>query len=96
MLIEVINNINKKIMKILTTHTYWQSVGKSTQGYWRNVAAKFPQTLICTGRPDLREYKGDKFVRRASTGGRWGQSADICQMNLEKLFATTAFVLLDI
>lgn len=80
-------------MKILTTHTYWSTCPIATKTYWRKVANRMPGTIVCTGRPDLREYRGNTSIRRASTGGKWGKSADIVGIDIIKLQSETAFIL---
>ena len=53
---------------------------------WQTLANK-ARVVICTHRPDLREHRGSQQVRRCSTGGRWGKSADVVAMSVEGLLA---------
>lgn len=70
--------------KILTRPGYWNNLQNSTKNYWRG-HTKYGDYIVCTHRPNLREYKGQNKLRRCSTGGRWGKSADIVGVNVEKL-----------
>jgi len=70
--------------QILTTQAYWYSIPPSVQAYWRNVA-KTTNMAVCTSRPNARKFKGTTIVRRKSTGGKWGKSADKKHLDMEKL-----------
>lgn len=83
-------------MKILTTMNYWDNLQIQTKAYWVSVATRNPNLIVCTGRPDLRGYKGATPIRRASGGGKWGKSTDIVKMDLDKILKTTAFILVSI
>lgn len=78
-------------MKILTTKEYWDTLPKSTRAYWKNLSKQYPETVICTARPAIRNRSVEKqnraLVRRASTGGRWGKPADCQFFDLKELFA---------
>ena len=91
--------------KILTRPAYWSDLNPGTKAYWRKVAAKFgaPSStpggrawtaIVCTHRPNAREYRGANLIRRASTGGRWGKSSDIMRLDLPALLAA-GYVLVD-
>ena len=54
---------------------------------WQGQANSLPYT-VCTHRPDVRLNRGDDEVRRCSTGGRWGKSADVVWLDVEKLLAS--------
>jgi hypothetical protein len=70
--------------EILTTATYWDNIPESTKAYWNHVATRC-RHVICTHRPSLRQYTGDTTVRRCSTKGFHGKSADFVRLNLTKL-----------
>ncbi len=72
-------------MKILTTFGYWNQLNNSTKKYWRKVTQRMPGIVICTHRPNLRQFRGPTQVRRCSTGGRWGKSADIVRLSIVNL-----------
>jgi hypothetical protein len=78
---------------ILTRPNYWTSAPESVKSMWQALAnrtaanARTSGVVICTHRPDLREHRGSKTVRRCSTGGKWGKSSDMVSMSIESLLA---------
>lgn len=78
--------------RILTRQKYWNNLPESVKSMWQHTANKYAKAhhhpcVVCTMRPDLREYRGTQPVRRCSTGGRWGKSADVVNLSIEKLLA---------
>ena len=71
---------------ILTRPSYWADLNESTKAMWQSLASR-TSTIVCTHRPDLREHRGSQSVRRCSTGGKWGKSADVVKMSVESLLA---------
>lgn len=72
---------------ILTRPNYWTSCPESTKAMWQALANR-TSVIVCTHRPDLRDNRGAQQVRRCSTGGKWGRSADVCSMSVERLLAS--------
>lgn len=80
------NNLSNR--PILTTPAYWNSIAESTKAYWQSLANALPKYTVCTSRPSLTKYgKGDLEIRRCSTGGKWGKSADKVWLNGEAMIA---------
>lgn len=75
--------------KILTKSSYWNGLPESVKSMWQSLANRMAEAhhsaIICTHRPDLREHRGSARVRRCSTGGKWGKSADVVSMSVESL-----------
>jgi hypothetical protein len=71
--------------KILTTPEYWANCPMQTKTHWRKLASLFDDATVCTHRPNARFYRGTDRVRRCSTGGRWGKSADIVYLSIDAL-----------
>ena len=71
---------------ILTTPYYWSSISESTKAYWQATANRVP-CLVCTDRPSLKRFPGETRVRRCSTGGRYGKSADVVRLDIKALLA---------
>lgn len=77
------SNTNRQI---LTTPAYWNSISESTKAYWQSVANALRAVTVCTNRPLLTAHgKGGLHLRRCSTGGKWGKSADNVWINSESL-----------
>lgn len=74
-------------MKILTKKEYWNSIPESAKSMWQNTAKHYGSTVVCTHRPSIIQFRGDQLVRRCSTGGRYGKSADFVRLSVEKLLA---------
>ena len=77
----------KKNKPVLTKPSYWATISPAVRSMWQNVANRRPYT-VCTHRPDVRLNRGDDEVRRCSTGGRWGKSADVVWLDVETLIAS--------
>lgn len=79
--------------KILTKPSYWNNLCESGKSQWQNTAnamaanGRTASVAVCTHRPDLRDHRGSEQVRRCSTGGKYGKSADIVSMSVESLLA---------
>lgn len=73
--------------QILTKAAYWNSISASVKSMWQNTADAKKGVLVCTHRPDVRTYRGNTKVRRCSTGGKWGKSADVVSLSLDALMA---------
>jgi hypothetical protein len=73
---------------ILTKPNYWNSIPEAVKSMWQNIA-NGSSTIVCTHRPDIRirDHRGSDKVRRCSTGGKWGKSADIVSLSIESLLA---------
>lgn len=80
--------------KIITLAGYWNTLQNRTKVYWRKTASQYNQIFICTSRPNARRYKGSTKVRRASTRGKWGKSADFKALNVEKMLQE-GYILVD-
>lgn len=91
-----LSNANKN--KILTTPAYWNSIPEAVKSMWQNTADQFAHAhtpaLVCTHRPLLTDYSraeiasAGRNVRRCSTGGRWGKSADVVRLPVSSLLAS--------
>ena len=73
--------------QILTKQKYWNSIPENVKSMWQNTANAKKGVLVCTHRPSLRDNRGNTKVRRCSTGGKWGQSADVVSLSLDSLRA---------
>lgn len=78
---------NMKNTPILTRPNYWNQLSPSAQSAWQNTANAFAHAgrVVCTHRPSVREFPGSDSVRRCSTGGKHGKSADRKQMNISAM-----------
>lgn len=80
---------------IITTKEYWESINGGTRAYWRRLQRERKNMWICTHRPNRnisRETTLTGVVRRCSTGGRWGKSADTMVMDIPALVADRKFI----
>lgn len=79
----------KRNAYVLTTPGYWSRCPESVKSMWQSVAEQMFQdgTVVCTHRPSLLRHRGNQKVRRCSTGGKFGKSADLVYLNLESLRA---------
>ena len=73
--------------QILTKQNYWNSIPETVKSMWQNTADAKKGVLVCTHRPSLRDHRGNMKVRRCSTGGKWGQAADVVSLSLDSLRA---------
>lgn len=78
--------MNMKNKSILTKLGYWNSIPEAVKSMWQNTANSH-RMLVCTHRPDAKQFRGDTQVRRCSTGGRYGKPADVVGLSMDALIA---------
>ena len=72
---------------VLTEPEYWAALQPATRAYWQSVADRHPGVTVCTHRPSAKQFHGNCKVRRCSTGGRWGKSADVVQLDVQAMLS---------